>query len=592
MTQFFRAALAALTALALTAPAALAAPVDDLHALFEEVEAFDVSENPIEAGRKGDIEALGQMPVVTPEAEARRAEANEAFLEQLEAIDRAALPEEERLNYDLMEWMLERRIMLAGYDTDRIPFVNDSGFHTMLSGMARQTRLNTAEEAEAWISRLNDYPRYMDESIANLERAIETGWVQPRMIAERVLENAEAQVPAEDAADSAFYLPLTKMPNTIPAERQEALKQQAVLAINESVRPATIQLVEFLENAYLPASRESLGAREMPGGEAYYPALVEYFTTTDLTPQQIHQIGLSEVERIRGEMDAVIAETGFEGTFEDFLNYLRTDPQFYAETPKELLQAASYYAKKADDQMPAFFKTLPRNSYGVRPVPEDIAPNYTTGRYWGGDYENGVAGGYMVNTYNLKQRPLYNIPSLTVHEAVPGHHHQIALSNELEGLPEFRKGLYPTAFGEGWGLYTEKLAVEMGIYETPYEHFGRLSYEMWRACRLVVDTGIHWYGWTRDEAEACFLENSALAEHNIRTEVDRYISWPGQALAYKIGELKLWELRERAEDALGADFDIREFHDAVLVEGGMPLGLLEEKIDRWIAEQQAGDDEG
>lgn len=586
MTRMFRSFLAALAFLALTATAALADAKDDLYALFDDVQAYDLSQDPFAAGREGDMEAAAKLPSVTPEAEAARAEAYADFLEHLKAIDPDALPDEEWLNYALMEWKLQRRVDMAGFDEARIPFVNDSGFHTMLSGAARQMRLNTPEEAEAWIARLNDYPRYMDENIANLERAIETGWTQPRMIAERVLENAEAQVP-DEASESAFYLPLTKMPSTIPAARQEELKQSAVLAINESVRPATLHLVEFLKDEYLPASRESLGARDMPGSEDYYPALVRYFTTTDMTPEEIHQIGLDEVARIRGEMDAVIAETGFDGTFAEFLHYLRTDPQFYAETPKELLEVASYYAKKADDQLPAFFKTLPRNSYGVRPVPDDIAPNYTTGRYWGGDYENGVAGGYMVNTYNLKQRPLYNIPALTMHEAAPGHHIQISLGQELEGLPEFRKDLYPTAFGEGWGLYSEKLAEEMGIYETPYEEFGRLSYEMWRACRLVVDTGIHWYGWSREQAEACFLENSALSEHNIRTEVDRYISWPGQALAYKIGELKIWELRHRAEDALGENFNIREFHDAVLAEGGLPLSLLEEKIDRWIAAQQA-----
>jgi len=284
-------------------------------------------------------------------------------------------------------------------------------------------------------------------------------------------------------------------------------------------------------------------------------------------------------------MDEIIKETKFEGSFKEFLNFLRTDEQFYAKSAEDLLKEAAWIAKRIDGQMPRYFGTLPRLSYGVIPVPDEIAPNYTTGRYWGGNPEQGLAGNYVVNTYDLSQRPLYNLPALTLHEGVPGHHHQISLAQEMKDVPEFRQSLYPNAFGEGWGLYSEKLGVEMGIYRTPYEQFGRLTYEMWRACRLVVDTGMHWKGWTRDQAEACFLENSALAPHNIRTEVDRYISWPGQALAYKIGELKILELRKRAEGKLGADFDIRNFHDEVLSAGGIPLNILEDRIDAWIERQ-------
>ncbi len=337
----------------------------------------------------------------------------------------------------------------------------------------------------------------------------------------------------------------------------------------------------------MPAARDSLGARDLPGGEDLYRALVQQHTTLDLTPEEVHARGQAEVARIRAEMDAVIAETGFEGDFAEFLDFLRTDPQFYAQSERELMMAASYLAKKADDAMPAFFHHLPRLSYGVRPVPAAIAPNYTTGRYWPGDAESGQAGGYMVNTYRLDQRPLYELPALTVHEAVPGHHHQIAIAQELENVPEFRKQGYITAFGEGWGLYTEFLGVDMGMYETPYEHFGRLTYEMWRACRLVADTGIHWYGWSRDEAEACFLENSALAPLNITNEVSRYISWPGQALAYKTGELLIRELRSDAESQLGEAFDLAAFHDRILDEGGVPLGYLEDKMRTWISDQGA-----
>lgn len=570
------------------APAALAQEADaELEALIEDVQDFDNAENPIQAGRDGDLEALAEMPGVTPEDEARRLEANEDFAARIDDIDRSDLSEDEKLNYDLLEWMIDWRVERAPFDENRIPFTNDSGFHTSLAFIADSTSIENMEQAEAYFARLNDYPRYIEENIANLERAIATGWTQPKMIAERILQGAKAQVPGQDIEASVYYSPVKELPDTMSADEKRQARQMVTLAINESVRPAALQLVEFLENEYVPAARETLGAREMEGGEDWYPVLVRYYTTTDMTPDEVHALGLEEVARIRAEMEDVIEEAGFDGTFQEFLEFLRTDDRFYAETPEELLSHASRIAKTIDGKLPQYFALLPRNSYGVRAVPDDIAPNYTTGRYWGGDLEEGRAGFYMVNTYNLDQRPLYNLPALTLHEAVPGHHLQIALAQEQEDVPEFRQDLYPNAFGEGWGLYAEKLGEEMGIYTTPYEKFGRLSYEMWRACRLVVDTGIHWKGWTRDQAEACFLENSALAEHNIRTEVDRYISWPGQALAYKLGELKIVELRERAEEALGADFDLRQFHKAVLENGAVPLSILEQQIDRWIEEQQA-----
>ena len=337
----------------------------------------------------------------------------------------------------------------------------------------------------------------------------------------------------------------------------------------------------------MTAARTTAGLGNSEMEREYYRAVTRYFTTLDLTPDEIHDIGLREVSRIRGEMDSIIEETNFDGSFAEFLNFLRTDPQFYAKTRKELLMHASFLAKKIDGKMPEYFATLPRLSYGVIPVPQEIEKTYTTGRYFSCNPERGQAGNYVVNTYNLPNRPLYNLPALTAHEGVPGHDMQIAIGQELKDLPKFRKSLYPNAFGEGWGLYAEKLAGEMGLYETPYERFGQLSYEMWRACRLVVDTGLHWKGWTREQAEACFFENSALAPHNIKTEVERYISWPGQALAYKIGELKILELRKRAETQLGDKFNIRRFHDAILLDGGMPLDILETKINRWIFEEQS-----
>ena len=375
-------------------------------------------------------------------------------------------------------------------------------------------------------------------------------------------------------------------PDNLDKGEQKRLRALGVAAIKSAVIPAYKELGKFLKEDYQPKARQDDGIGTHPEARAYYRALTKYFTTLDMSPDEIHALGLSEVARIRAQMDGIISETGFDGDFKAFVAFLRSDPQFYAKTEDELLMRAAWIAKQIDGQMPQFFKTLPRLSYGVMAVPENIAKNYTTGRYWGGNPDAGRAGNYLVNTYDLSQRPLYNLPALTAHEGVPGHHHQIALSQELKNLPQFRRRLYPNAFGEGWGLYAEKLAADMGIYKTPYERFGQLTYEMWRACRLVVDTGLHWLGWDRAKAEACFYENSALSEHNIKTELDRYISWPGQALSYKIGELKILELRKRAQDALGDDFDIGLFHDAVLENGGMPLDLLEAQIRQFIFSQR------
>ena len=361
------------------------------------------------------------------------------------------------------------------------------------------------------------------------------------------------------------------------------MRADALAAIKDSVAPAYTEMLAFLETEYVP--RPALAASSLPNGQDWYRALAKYHTTLDTSPDDIHAIGQAEVARIRDEMKAIIEEVEFEGSFAEFLAFLRSDDQFYAETPEELVNAASRIAKRADARMPDLFGYLPRLSYGVEPVPAAIAAGYTAGRYIHGNPKRGVSGTYLVNTYNLRARPLYELPALTLHEAVPGHHHQVAITQELEDAAEFRRHIYLNVFGEGWGLYSEHLGYEMGIYRTPYERFGALSYEMWRACRLVVDTGLHWLGWTREQAEACFLENSALSQGNITTEVDRYIAWPGQALAYKIGEMKIKELRARAEEALGEDFDVRAFHDVVLKDGSVTLTMLEAKVDRWIAEQ-------
>ncbi|MGB6229693.1 MAG: DUF885 domain-containing protein, partial [Litorimonas sp.] len=489
---------------------------------------------------------------------------------------------EQRLNYDILGFVLDQRQRLAPFDASRLPFVNDSGFFNIMSYVSRQTRFDRADDYEAYAARLTQLPRYFAQNRENMRRGIADGYTASADILPGVIDTVRtlAQGPVEDHP---LYTPFADMPARVGATERARLQALGRAALSTSVLPAYAELLEFFETEYAPAARETVGIGANEQGRDYYRALTRNFTTLDLSPDEVHAMGLREVARIRGEMDAVIAETGFTGGFAAFLEFLRTDPQFYAQTEQQLLERAAWLAKRLDGKMPEFFGRLPRLPYGVIKVPDEIAPNYTTGRYWGGSPEQGRAGNYVVNTYDLPQRPLYNLPALTAHEGVPGHHHQIALAQELDDLPEFRRSLYVTAYGEGWGLYAEKLAAEMGLYDTPYERFGQLTYEMWRACRLVVDTGMHWLGWSREQAESCFLENSALSRSNIRTEVDRYISTPGQALAYKVGEMKLLELRERAEAALGDDFDIRAFHDAVLEKGSVPLSILDRQIDRYIA---------
>ncbi|GLK52746.1 DUF885 domain-containing protein [Maricaulis virginensis] len=568
------------------APAADPAASEAFASLVEDYEAFQRENSLSRRARDGDLDAMSRWPDVSAEHQAEETAQEAAFLERLETIDRDGLDRNDRVSYDVLDYSLRFSVELAPFDTARTPFLNDSGFFTAPTYAAASTRPRNAEQGEAWIARLRNLPDYFQANIDWMNRGLQDGFTQPRLIAELAASQIEALADA-DTLSGILIAPVDALPAGMPQAERDRLRAETEAAIAEAALPAYENLLAYFRDTYIPQTRESLGISDVPQGREYYQTLVRYHTTLDTSPEEVHQRGLAEVARIREEMDAVIAETGFEGTFAEFLHFLRTDPQFYAETPEELLMHAAWIAKRADDQMPRFFGHLPRLPYGVRPVPDTMAPTYTTGRYWGGDLENGVAGGYMVNTYDLSQRPLYTLPALTVHEAVPGHHHQISIAAELEDVPDFRRNTYITAFGEGWGLYTENLAIDMGLYTTPYEDFGRLTYEMWRACRLVVDTGIHYMGWTREQAEACFLENSALAPHNIRTEVQRYISWPGQALAYKSGELLMRDLRRQAEERLGAGFDIREFHDVLLRDGAMPLSALEEKMLAWIEDEAA-----
>lgn len=579
-----RQALIAFFLLAMAGPAL----ADDkpLNQIVADYEAYALADDPLEAGRQGDLAALSRLPDVTPAANVARVKALTAFQARVGAIDAAGLSEDARLNRDFLAWTLDRQLQSLAFDEARMPFNSDGGFNQLMGYLATTTPVRTEADAQAWIGRLKALPKYYADSIDNARRGVTSGFTQPRSTNDQVLVRAREQANAAVETDG-LLTPLATLPPTIPAAQQAALRAEALAVVRDKVRPAQRAFVTFLEREYLPAGRAALGARSLPDGERYYSWLVRDHTTTDMTPDQIHETGLAEVARIRREMDGVIAETGFKGDFKAFQAMLRSDPRFYATSREDLMEKASRIAKRIDNELPGWFATLPRLTYGVRPVPTDIELTYTTGRYFGGSPKQGVAGGYMVNTSKLDQRPLYELPALTLHEAVPGHHLQIALGDELDNVPNFRRSAGVTAFTEGWGLYAEKLGGEMGIYRDAYERFGRLSYEMWRACRLVADTGMHWKGWSVDQARACFTDNTALAPLNIEVELARYVSWPGQALAYKIGEMKIVQLRTRAQTALGDRFDIRRFHDAVLLAGPLPLSLLEERIEAWIVAEKA-----
>ncbi len=570
---------------ALTPPPGASRDQAMLATLMADYEAWRLQEDPLSAGQNGDQEALSKLPDVTLAADARRKVALEGFAKRIEAIDPAGLTEDGKLNHAFLKRVVGDQLQAIRFDTGRLAFSSDDSWDGYIAYMAQVAPMTSKADAEAWLARLEQLPAFYANNTENARRGVRTGFTQPRPIAEIVLNQARKAAAAPVEADPSIAA-LDRLPGSVPDADKAALKARATALVRDGLRPAQKRFVAFLETEYLPAARPALGAATLPDGKAYYAWLARRYTTTSLTPDEIHTIGQKEVARIRAEMDAIRAQTGFTGTHAEFLAFLRKDPRFYAQTPEDLLEKASEISKRIDDQLPRFFGTLPRLPYGVRPVPAEIAENYTTGRYFPGSPRLGVAGGYMVNTSHLDQRGLYELPSLTLHEAVPGHHLQIALSQELEDVPAFRRDADMTAFTEGWGLYSEKLGVEMGIYRNPYERFGRLSYEMWRACRLVADTGIHWKGWSREQAEKCFTENSALSPLNIKVELDRYISWPGQALAYKIGEMKIVEVRARAEAALGETFDIRRFHDAVLLAGPLPMDLLEARIDRWIAAEK------
>lgn len=574
--------LLALLSLVLALPA-FADEVAKLHALFDRTWEFQLKEDPLLATSVGRHEYGDRLPAIAPADLARQHAFAKAALAELATIDRAKLPPFEAVNYD--EFRRQLDVAVANFELGdyQIPFNADSGFHSSFSRLPQDVPLATAKDYENYIARLRAWPVYVNQQTAHMRAGLKRGMSIPRATLDGYDSTIAAHV-VDDPAKSVFWMPFEKFPASVPASEHERLRRDGRAAVLAAIS-GYADFLEFFSKEYLPGARTTLGASELPDGRAYYRQKIREFTTLDLTPEEIHRKGLSEVERIGAEMNAVMKEVGFQGDFAAFLQFLRSDPRFYAKTPEALLERASRIAKRMDGKLPSLFRTLPRLPYTVDAVPADIAPKYTTGRYVNAPQGSTQPGIYWVNTYKLEARPLYNLEALTLHEAVPGHHLQIALSRELENLPNFRRFSYISAFGEGWGLYSEWLGLEAGFYTDPYDNFGRLTYEMWRACRLVVDTGIHSMGWTRQQAIDYLATRTALPIHEVTTEVDRYISWPAQALSYKLGELKIKELRKRAETALGSRFDVREFHDVVLGSGSVPLSVLETNVDAWIAAQ-------
>ena len=526
----------------------------------------------------------GELIDMSPQALLQRQQQRLGWQARLQQLDSSKLSEQNQINHAILSYRLANEIDEYRFGAHMMPLTSESGFHTSLGFLAQYSSFKSQDDYRHYLQRLSAIPRYMQQQTQWMQQGLATGMSQPKAVLKGFEQSILSYIVA-DPTQSLFFRPFKQKPDYINDADWQALTAQAKLQITEAVNPAYQAYYQFFVEQYLPASRDSIAASELPDGAAYYQNRIQHYTTLQMTPQQVHQIGLDEVKRIRAEMQAVIDELGFSGSFADFVQFLRTDAQFYAKTPDELMRYAAFLSKKADAELPKLFKTLPRTPYGVVPVPAEIAPKYTTGRYSGPSRDD-QAGFYWVNTYRLDRRPLYEMEALTLHEAVPGHHLQIALAREQAKLPDYRRSFYTSAFGEGWGLYAEYLGLEMGFYQDPYNNFGRLTYEMWRAARLVVDTGMHSMGWSRQQAIDFLAANTALSMHNVTTEIDRYISWPGQALSYKLGEITIKRLRNEAEQALGERFNIREFHDIVLGNGSVPLAVLEQQVRSYIRQTQ------
>lgn len=530
--------------------------------------------------------APGELTDMSPQALEQRQQQRLRWQARLQQVNVKTLSEQNQINHAILAYRLADQIDEYRYGAHLMPLTSESGFHTNLGFMVQRGSFKTLADYQHYLQKLAAIPRYMQQQTDWMKQGLATGVTQPKAVLKGFEQSIISYV-VQEPSQSVFYQPFSRKPAFIGDTEWQQLTAQAVEQITQAVNPAYQAFYDFMVNEYLPGARDTIAASALPDGAAFYQNRLEHYTTLKLTPQQVHQTGLDEVKRIRAQMQQVIDQLGFTGSFAEFIQYLRTDQQFYAKTPDELMRYAAYLAKKADAELPKLFKTLPRTPYGVVPVPAEIAPKYTTGRY-SGPTRDDQAGFYWVNTYALDRRPLYEMEALTLHEAVPGHHLQIALAREHAELPDYRRSFYTSAFGEGWGLYAEYLGLEMGFYQEPYNNFGRLTYEMWRAARLVVDTGMHTMGWSRQQAIDFLAENTALSMHNVTTEIDRYISWPAQALSYKLGEITIKQLRAEAEQALGERFNVREFHDVVLSNGSVPLAVLEQQVRAYIARQQKG----
>ncbi len=572
--------LAALAALGLmvASPAAAQTTRPDAEAAFKALYTAEWTWREAQfRGEDGDDPTLpipDHLPDVGPAAQAARLAYWTDVAGKLAEIDRADLADKERVDYDIYRDQIATLIADQKFLGWQMPANADSAFWTDLGDTARRP-FRTADDYRHYIAWLSQFPRYFDQQIANMRLGLARGFTPPKVTLTGRDVSITQITAAPNVAANLFYTPFKEMPASIPPEEQAALRAAGAKAINDSVIPAHLALLAFMRGDYVPHARPTLAADDLPDGRAYYRARIKEFTTLDLSPSAVHQLGLAEVARLHARMVETMKQTGFSGDFPAFLHFLRTDPQFYAKTPDELLWRAAWIAKEFDGKAEQYFGYLPRGRFAIKPVPADLAPFYTSGR--------GGPGVYLVNTYDLPARPLYNLPALTLHESAPGHAFQMAIALEHKDQPMFRQKTYISAFGEGWALYCEKLGDEMGIYHTPYERFGMLTYQMWRAARLVVDTGLHDEGWTREQAQQYLHDNTALADHEIETEVDRYISWPAQALSYYLGEQAILDARAKAEKALGPKFNLRAFHDTILEMGSVPLPILTARIDAFIA---------
>ncbi len=567
--------------LMLTSTPLFADATADFAALLDEHWQWRLVSSPVFASALGDRRYNDQWPDMSLAAHERRYADTREFLRRAYAIERSALSDADQLNYELFRRQLQEDVDAHPFGAHLMPFSHQGGLQN-LESTTNRLRLVTVDDYADWISRMAKVDRLVDQHIELAEAGRKAGLVSPAVLMQRIEPQLARQL-VDSPEESPFYRVFADMPSSISSDEQERLRTLAATTIEKTILPAYDTLSRYFTREYLPASRDSIGLSVLPKGEAWYELLARSYTTTRMTPDDIHRVGLDEVRRIRGEMQVIIDELGFDGDFHDFLDFLRTDPQFYFDSPEALYEAYLATSKRIDPELVKLFGVLPRMPYGVKPIPESIAPDTTTAYYTRPAADGSRAGIYWVNLYRPDVRPKYEIEVLSVHEAMPGHHLQIALQQELGDMPMFRRYSGFTAFVEGWGLYSERLGYDLGLYEDPYSRFGQLTYDMWRAVRLVVDTGMHYKGWTRQQAIDFFKDNAAKSEYDITNEIDRYINWPGQALAYKVGQMKILALRERAERRLGEQFDIRAFHDHLLGAGALPLDLLEQRMDAWLA---------